>query len=331
MPVPFTGSEAGITTDRADVVIPIPLDGDPGNASTFNNTFQPIINFLQRVRKKAGFLDVASTWTQPQTYAGGFAANSSITAEFQGTEAAPGFFYKLATAARALGLKLTLTSGMACRFITTSTNAVIITINAAWDGSGWVADTPNVASLWFQLSSSGLTVKTYTAPNTNPFADGAFTTGVSIPGSGTKGQVLGFTADNVATMSNTIRYAERTLNTAGLSWSGVFSGNSNATILYRDVTGFAGITGGLGLAAGNFTGASPTTAYPVLTLPSSGPDAVYLPISGQKYPIVISVGTTFYTAYLYHTTTTEMRVIGLQPTDDPAHVDFGKIGWRTAT
>jgi hypothetical protein len=327
----YPGSETGISADRADIVIPIPVDGDPGNASTFNGTFQPIINLLQRMRKKAGFLDIASTWTQPQTYAGGVVANSSITADFQGTEAAPGFFYKLATAARALGLKMTLTSGMACRFIATSTNSVIITINAAWDGSGWVADTPNVASLWFQLSSSGLTVKTYTAPNTTPFADGAFTTGVSIPGSGTKGQVLGFTSDNVATMSNTVRYAERTLNTAGLSWSGVFSGGSTGTHLYRDVTGYAGISGSMSLSPGNFTGASPTTAYPVLTLPSSGADAVYLPSAQQKYPIVISIGTTFYTAYLYHTTTTAMSVIGLQPTDGIVTVDFGKIGWKTST
>lgn len=77
MPTNYPGSESGITTDRADIVVPIPVDGDPGNASTFNNSFQPIINFLQRVRKKAGFLDVASSWTALQTFAAGFAGTTA--------------------------------------------------------------------------------------------------------------------------------------------------------------------------------------------------------------------------------------------------------------
>lgn len=327
MPTNYPGTEVGVNDDRSDLILPIPVDNDPGNASTFNTTFQPLIDQLQRIRKKAGFLNLASSWTAIQTFVGGFAANSSITADFQGTEAAPGFFYKLATAARSLGMKLTLTSGMACRFITTSTNSVIITINAAWDGSGWVADTPNVASLWFQLSSSGLTVKTYTAPNTTPFADGAFTTGVFIPGSGTKGQVLGFTADNVATMSNTVRYAELLMG-----WSGIFASNLGTdSWLYRDITGYAGLLGTVSLAAGSLTSASPTALYQVSQLPVSGPTNIYLALYNQSFPVVIQEGTSFYVALMVVFASGNISVRGINPTSEAVLVHLGGTRWRTAT
>jgi hypothetical protein len=75
VPSPYAPTEA--PANRDDVAIDVCADVDPDNATTFNNIFQPILDLLQRVKKKAGFLDLASTWTALQTFSGGIAGTTA--------------------------------------------------------------------------------------------------------------------------------------------------------------------------------------------------------------------------------------------------------------
>lgn len=73
--IPYNPEEAA--ANREDVSINIVEDGDDDNAATFNAVFQPMLDLFQRVKKKAGFLDLASTWTTLQTFAGGIAGTTA--------------------------------------------------------------------------------------------------------------------------------------------------------------------------------------------------------------------------------------------------------------
>lgn len=77
MPTTYTGVEGNVTADRADVTASLPVDGDPRNASSVNTPLQRLADFMQRVRKKAGFLDLASTWTALQTFSAGLEASTA--------------------------------------------------------------------------------------------------------------------------------------------------------------------------------------------------------------------------------------------------------------
>lgn len=73
MPTTYTGNETNVTADRADVTGVLPVDGEPRNASSVNTPLQRLYDYAQRARKKAGFLDLASTWTALQTFSAGIA------------------------------------------------------------------------------------------------------------------------------------------------------------------------------------------------------------------------------------------------------------------
>lgn len=75
MPIPYTPTEA--PANRDSVTGPVVQDADPDNAATFNAVFQPLWNLLERVKKKAGFLDLASTWTTLQTFGAGLAGTTA--------------------------------------------------------------------------------------------------------------------------------------------------------------------------------------------------------------------------------------------------------------
>ncbi|UAW08066.1 hypothetical protein [Myxococcus phage Mx4 ts27htf-1hrm-1] len=79
MPVLYTGNEANVSATRDDVSATLPVDGDPRNAASVNGGTQRVLDFLQRVRKKAGFLDLASSWSALQTFVGGIAVTGPAT------------------------------------------------------------------------------------------------------------------------------------------------------------------------------------------------------------------------------------------------------------
>lgn len=76
MPVQYNGNEANVPADRSDANANILVGTDPRNASSVNTPLQRILDYLQRIVKKAGFLDLVSTWTAKQTFAGGADAAS---------------------------------------------------------------------------------------------------------------------------------------------------------------------------------------------------------------------------------------------------------------
>lgn len=68
MPGSYTGVEGNVPADRSDVVGATLIGADARNSTSINAKLQAIYDRLQRVWKKAGFLDIASTWTAAQTF-----------------------------------------------------------------------------------------------------------------------------------------------------------------------------------------------------------------------------------------------------------------------
>jgi uncharacterized membrane protein YgdD (TMEM256/DUF423 family) len=81
----YTGDASAVPNDRSNVTVPIPVDSDAPNAATFNGAFQPIINHLQDLRQRAGFLDLVSSWPSRQDFTGGVKLYSTCTMENLGT------------------------------------------------------------------------------------------------------------------------------------------------------------------------------------------------------------------------------------------------------
>lgn len=77
MPNNYTGNAAAITA-RQDVVIAEPSDGDDFIASLFRVPYEYLANVGQYLSKKAGLIDVASTWTARQVFGAGLDANDDI-------------------------------------------------------------------------------------------------------------------------------------------------------------------------------------------------------------------------------------------------------------
>jgi hypothetical protein len=84
MPSTYTGSDTGLN-NRNDVTVSNPVDADPPNAASVNTPLEKLANYLQRVFKKAGFLDLASTWTALQTFTDyiGFTGSNPATTTAQ--------------------------------------------------------------------------------------------------------------------------------------------------------------------------------------------------------------------------------------------------------
>jgi hypothetical protein len=69
VPANYNGNASNVPADRSDVVGQVLIGSDSRNASVLNSKWQFIYDYLQRLIKKAGFLDLASTWTAKQTFA----------------------------------------------------------------------------------------------------------------------------------------------------------------------------------------------------------------------------------------------------------------------
>jgi hypothetical protein len=67
MPTSYTGSETGLN-NRNDVVVSNPADTDALTAASNNAAIQTLANVAQRLKKYAGMLDLASTWSAIQTF-----------------------------------------------------------------------------------------------------------------------------------------------------------------------------------------------------------------------------------------------------------------------
>ncbi|RKI39183.1 hypothetical protein D7Y27_22500 [Corallococcus sp. AB004] len=166
-----------------------------------------------------------------------------------------------------LRVVLELGGGMRAR-VYSNAGTHSLAVNAAWNGSAWVADVPGTASYRASLSSAGLVLHAYTAPDTAPFTEATFATRASaVTAGGTKGQVLGYTADNAAAFTNTLRYGEVFITPTGTpALQGIFAGQGLSGLhIYRSVTGYAGMGGLVGV---NFSSAS-SSSQNMLVLPDN--------------------------------------------------------------
>lgn len=80
MPTNYSGDDAAVTA-RAAVVVSVPIDADPQQASSYNPAVQKLADIADHLETKAGLLDVASTWTAAQTFnsIAGVASNIPLT------------------------------------------------------------------------------------------------------------------------------------------------------------------------------------------------------------------------------------------------------------
>jgi hypothetical protein len=136
MPASYTGNLAGVTA-RQDVVISNPLDGEAANAASNDVAPKYLANVLQYLSKKAGLIDVASTWTAIQTFNAAhvwtvlqeFAVgvkgviNHATTAAVEAVQNGAGPAMK-ATAGAGAAVEGTSTSGRGGKFASTSGRAV---------------------------------------------------------------------------------------------------------------------------------------------------------------------------------------------------------------
>lgn len=76
MPFTYTGNDAAIT-DRTSVTVSNPIDADPPNAASVTTPLEKLANYCQRLIKKAGMLDLASSWTAAQAFAAGLTGTTA--------------------------------------------------------------------------------------------------------------------------------------------------------------------------------------------------------------------------------------------------------------
>lgn len=135
MPTPYQGVEANVPASRADTSVSIIVDSDAQNASSVNTPFQKLTDYVQRIVKKAGFLDLASTWTTLQTFSAGISASAlaapTVTADtFAFTSAVARFSYVDASQFKSSGT-VSYTNGVnASEFYSSGSDAVTARIAA---------------------------------------------------------------------------------------------------------------------------------------------------------------------------------------------------------
>lgn len=191
MSAPYTGKPAGDATDGvftptssrgltgwSDLAVLFGVDGDGLNIESVNKALRVIVNALARIDRYGGFLDVARTWTEKQTF-NQFEILKTLLLKSPGSDAEPDIANNERPSANKMRTLLKVpvgTGGIYARLLQPSSSAsLVVTINARWDNATemYYADTPGARSARIALGEVS-SFRVYTHADATGFPSSSF-------------------------------------------------------------------------------------------------------------------------------------------------------------